>query len=250
MDLSKKLGVKWEDRYDVILPLEVRHKFIEELKEPFKKRGTERERLIKQHPKLIDEKGEITDKLVITNNKYINGHIIFEGYDEKGVYSVFQANNSADNKKWKRIESLSEKLSLLAKYQRDLLRSDITFSEIEDTEKQIDILFIEIFNFDITTIQENPYPKLFKQTKVFFHFKEYIGKHIVENYVDYSYLFQRMLKEELIYSIKHLDFIKWLHEEKFITEKYYNEFTEKGGFRSLKKSSSTQRENNYNNIFH
>lgn len=81
------------------------------------------------------------------------------------------------------------------------------------------------------------------------NFNNYIKLHIVEPYVDYSYLFQRMLKENIIVKTKHLDFTNWLFDNQYISENIKDLFIEKGGFRSLSKSYSTQRENNFNNVF-
>lgn len=80
-------------------------------------------------------------------------------------------------------------------------------------------------------------------------FNNYLKLHIIEPYVDYSYLFQRMLKENIIVKIKHLDFVNWLFNNKHITENIKDLILKNNGFRSLKKSYSIQRENNFNNIF-
>ncbi len=80
-------------------------------------------------------------------------------------------------------------------------------------------------------------------------FENYIKLHIVEPYVDYSYLYQRMLKENIISNTKHKDFANWLYDNKHINERVKDSIIEQNGFRSLNKSSSIQRENNFNNIF-
>ena len=74
--------------------------------------------------------------------------------------------------------------------------------------------------------------------------------YIIDKYVDYSYLFQRMLFKNIIYkNTKHHDFMIWLKENSFINENTYNDFYEKNSFRSLKKSYSVNRENNFNIVF-
>ena len=60
----KKHNLDWENRYEII-SIELRNKIIDELEEPFKKRGLEREKLINKYPRLIDVNGCKTSKLVI-----------------------------------------------------------------------------------------------------------------------------------------------------------------------------------------
>lgn len=90
---------------------------------------------------------------------------------------------------------------------------------------------------------------IFKEKSTYKQFLKYIKKHIVNGFVDYSDLFQKMKQLELVFNHKHFRYIDWLNENNFITEKDYEEFEKNAGFRSLSKSSSEQRENNFNNIF-
>jgi hypothetical protein len=104
----------------------------------------------------------------------------------------------------------------------------------------------------ITKLIQNTNAKqdnLFLKSNSFNNFNQYIKLHIIEPYVDYSYLFQRMLNEKIIDKIRHIDFIEWLFINEYITEKTKDEFIKKEGFRSLKKSYSLSRENNFNNVF-
>ena len=205
MNLSEKHNIKWENRYNV-LSIEARHKVIEKLIEPFKKRGVERKELIDAHPRLINENGKPTERLVIINNKYIDGHIIENGFDESGAYSIFQAKNSTKNEQWKEIIEKREKLSFLAKKQRKLLESDITFSDIQTTKNEIDTLFLEIFGIENTNIKkttsENPeLPKyceigsLFAQG--FLHLKENHPYFKKERFKSYSQLAKHIRSEVL-----------------------------------------------------
>ncbi len=242
----EKYNITWENRYDII-SIELRKKIIDKLEEPFKKRGLEREKLINEHPRLIDENGNKTSKLIITSNKYLDGHIIYNGYDKQGVYSLFQPKNRIENEKWKYIRDKSEKLYKLYSLQIKLTETNINYSEIQNMKDEIDILFTDIFN--INNKDDYPYPHLFKNKNIYLNFLEYSKRNIIDYYSDYSYLYQRLLNDKLIFHIKHLDFMKWLYDEKFISEKFYDEFIKKGSFKSFKKSSSAQRENNFNNIF-
>jgi|GEM_PF-2823685 len=94
----------------------------------------------------------------------------------------------------------------------------------------------------------NPYPNIFKDN-YYTNFKNYTEKNIIEPYADYSYLFQRMKFEKIIYEIKHIEFAKWLLTNKFITEKTMKKILDERGFRSLNKAKSENRINNFNNLF-
>ncbi|WP_225035283.1 hypothetical protein [Winogradskyella sp. SM1960] len=96
---------------------------------------------------------------------------------------------------------------------------------------------------------QNPDSDIFKEIETFLQFKEYLGKHIVEPYIDLSYLIQRLKHEGLIHTKKHLEYNEYLKESEFITEKIYNMIYEKNCFRSLDKTTTPERENNFNNIF-
>lgn len=95
----------------------------------------------------------------------------------------------------------------------------------------------------------NPFPHIFIKTETYNNFKTYKERHIIDRYTDYSYLFQRMKFKKLLHYTKHIDFMNWLYEENFISKNALNEFTEHNNFKSLDKSYSVQRENNFNKIF-
>ena len=101
---------------------------------------------------------------------------------------------------------------------------------------------------------ENPYPFIFVGTNsdVYDRFIEYSEKHIIDFYIDYSYLKKRLEKEKLIHNIKDNDFMKTLFEKMcLISQANYDCYLEKyeSKLRSLGKSYNTNRENNFNNIF-
>lgn len=80
-------------------------------------------------------------------------------------------------------------------------------------------------------------------------FDEYVSNYILDPYIDYSYLFQRLLHQKFIIRLTHLQFMDWLTEKEYITDRVKNVFLEKEGFRSLNKSTSSSRENNFNIVF-
>ena len=99
-------------------------------------------------------------------------------------------------------------------------------------------------------IEANPFPSIFTSLEVYNKFIEYTRKHILEAYTDYSYLKKRLEKENLIYNIKDKGFMEVLFKDiKLINEKNYNHFLDENKLKSLSKSYSDQRQNNFNIIF-
>ncbi|AQX09352.1 hypothetical protein CMT89_13495 [Elizabethkingia anophelis] len=90
---------------------------------------------------------------------------------------------------------------------------------------------------------------IFKEKDTYKQFIKYIKKHIINPLIDYSYLFQKLKELELIHNHPHFKYINWLRNNRFISERDYEDFINNAGFRSLKKSISEQRENNFVNIF-
>lgn len=86
---------------------------------------------------------------------------------------------------------------------------------------------------------------IFKSPEAFLIFSDYAEQHIVDEYVDFSYIFQELKEQGLIFSMKHLDFAKWLKENNYINEKTFNKIDEEKGFRSLAKSRSDKRLNTF-----
>lgn len=98
----------------------------------------------------------------------------------------------------------------------------------------------------------NPFPLIFINKEVYDCFIEYTSKHILEFYSDYSYLKKRLESDQLIHYKKDNHFMEFLFTEaKLITEKNHENYTGKyeGKLKSLKRSYSEQRQNNFNNVF-
>lgn len=97
---------------------------------------------------------------------------------------------------------------------------------------------------------KNPYPYIFSSADIYLKFNEYASNHIIDFYLDYSYLKKRLEHEKLIHRIKDNDFMRFLFEDmKLINKKKYFKYTLKNGLSSLNKSTSINRENNFNNLF-
>ena len=84
---------------------------------------------------------------------------------------------------------------------------------------------------------------IFKSPEAFLIFSDYTEQHVVDEYVDFSYIFQKLKEQRLIFNMKHLDFAKWLKENNYISEKTFNKIDEEKAFRSLNKSHSEKRLN-------
>ena len=81
------------------------------------------------------------------------------------------------------------------------------------------------------------------------YFNEYTNRHIIDDFVDYSYLFQRLNEKGMIYNMEHKKFMHWLFDKDYITQNQYKKFIVKNSFYTLRKSTKAERENNFNNIF-
>tara|TARA_R100000935_G_C2838463_1_gene169585 strand:- start:2085 stop:2831 length:747 start_codon:yes stop_codon:yes gene_type:complete len=89
----------------------------------------------------------------------------------------------------------------------------------------------------------------FKDMETYSNFIDYTKHFIIDPYIDYSYLFQRLKNENYIEAIQHKKFAKWMRDQNLMTEKNYNEIIEKDCFYSFDKSTNGNRENNFNMIF-
>lgn len=98
--------------------------------------------------------------------------------------------------------------------------------------------------------QLNPYPLLFTSGKVYNDFISYTSKHIIDYYIDFSYLKKRLEAEHLIHKTKDNDFMKIIYDDmELINETDYRDYKIKNKLSSLYKSTSANRENNFNNTF-
>lgn len=133
------------------------------------------------------------------------------------------------------------------------LKKDFFEEFIRSSKKKIKFLEnrLYVLNASIIEVNEvNPYPLIFISANIYLKFIEYASKNIIDYYLDYSYLKKRLENLNLIHSIKDNEFMRILYEEMgLISKKDYEEYSIKNKLSSLNKSSSTNRENNFNNIF-
>ncbi|MDA7570419.1 hypothetical protein N8699_03445 [Flavobacteriaceae bacterium] len=98
--------------------------------------------------------------------------------------------------------------------------------------------------------EHNPLPLLFTSGKVYNEFISYISSHIIDYYLDYSYLKKRLEAEGLIHRTKDNDFMEIIHDDmELISDRDYVDYITKNKLSSLNKSTSANRENNFNNTF-
>lgn len=100
-------------------------------------------------------------------------------------------------------------------------------------------------------LNTNPFPLVFINSEVYNCFLNY-KKHIIDFYTDYSYLKKRLEKLKLIHKHTDNDFMTFLlNDLKFIKQKEFDDYSIKyeSKLKSLQKSHSEQRENNFNNVF-
>lgn len=174
-------------------------------------------------------------------NEYnIISKIIIERYlnSYKYVHSVLE------NKYKNHIPTAFKNLSYLS-LSNDMLKnkpiSQFIYPQRRHSSEQIN---------EINELIEADYDEdVFKEYNTFLNFKKYTKNHIIEPYKDYSYLFQRLKNDNLIHNKKHLEFVDWLFEKKFITEKVKEMFYSKNGFESLNNSKKDSRIHNYNLLF-
>ena len=96
----------------------------------------------------------------------------------------------------------------------------------------------------------NPYPLLFTSGKVYNNFISYTSNHIIDYYLDFSYLKKRLEAEGLIHRTKDNAFMKIIHDDiGLINDRDYEDYEIKNKLSTLNKSTSASRENNFNNTF-
>ena len=99
---------------------------------------------------------------------------------------------------------------------------------------------------------KNPYPRLFASGDIYYKFIEYTKTKILDWYLDFSYLKKRLEHENMIFHTKDNEFMRIVHDEMavpILKDNYYEDYKVKNKLVSLNKSSTSQRENNFNNTF-
>lgn len=124
------------------------------------------------------------------------------------------------------------------------------FSEEKEFFKDLKENLSDSENTKVVQPHQNSFPDVFRgrDNKAFLLFKDYLDHNIIDPFVDLSFLYQQLKEDNLLHPVKHLHFTHWLKYNDFISEKVFVEIIEQGSFRSLNKSSSGHRLNNYQNL--
>ena len=150
------------------------------------------------------------------------------------------------------INALKNKISNSKKYlEKQVIRKD-SFEALPSKVLQISLSelneLLERIEDEHISFEREIWENFFTKQIHYINFKKYISS-FVEDYTDYSFIFQNMLDKKLIYRIKHKEFIEWLFKHQFINQSVYEELDLKKNLISFDKSSSDDRENNFNNTF-
>jgi hypothetical protein len=191
---------------------------------------------------------QLCDKcpLVEIINTHINEQIIFQAKDKKETLTKKQYLKYT-KKEIKNASRVMESVFLTERqnvnYKKDPYRKNRIEVYIFNKER------IKALNRLLNNPNNDFNHRIFKKEHTLIAFNKYCDRHIIDPYPDYSYLFQRLKHEKLIYHIKHFDFMTWLNDEGYISSKYFDIFINNESFRSLSKSYSKDRYNNFNFIF-
>ena len=183
------------------------------------------------------------DKLL---DKY---YLQFENSDEQNkavahnleILDKLSFNNNEEG--YKLYKDLTRESNLNLSKEEHLKYASSIYYQLKDS-------FIGKLKEDGIDVSYNPYPKIFKSGTVYNKFLAYTENHIIDPYLDYSYLKKRLEHDGLIHRTKDNDFMRILFEDmNLINEKEYDRYLHKNKLTSLGKSQSENRVNNYNNIF-
>ena len=120
----------------------------------------------------------------------------------------------------------------------DKVYNSKSISELLNTFKEIVLIKIEKKQTEyIPENQQNPFPLIFSgiDNKTFTLFETFTKEHVIDPYVDFSFIFQQMKYNGYISDIKHVKFMNWLKENQFINDKEHADFIYQNSFRSLRK---------------
>lgn len=126
-----------------------------------------------------------------------------------------------------------------------------------EEEKQ---LFRDLSNPFVSRIMEdklpelqnvtNPYPTIFLgiDDKGFQLFKEFVNLTQIKEHKDWSFLFQFLLRDNIILPIKHNTFANWIFSEGYVNSDFYDDFEEKRNFTSFQKVKGNALLNTYKQL--
>jgi hypothetical protein len=148
--------------------------------------------------------------------------------------------------------ALKNKISNSKKYlEKQVIRKD-SFEALPSKVLQISLSelneLLERIEDEHISFEREIWENFFTKQIHYINFKKYISS-FVEDYTDYSFIFQNMLDKKLIYRIKHKEFIEWLFKHQFINQSVYEYLESYANLKTLNRSSSNDRIKNFNNTF-
>lgn len=150
------------------------------------------------------------------------------------------------------INALKNKITNSKKYlEKQVIKKD-SFEALPSKVLQISLSelneLLERIEDEHISFEREIWENFFTKQIHYINFKKYINS-FVEDYTDYSFIFQNMLKKKLIYRIKHKEFIEWLFKHQFINQTVYEYLESYANLKTLDRSSSNDRIKNFNNTF-
>ena len=177
-------------------------------------------------------------------------------YDEIYFYTkrkVYSGLLSHFDNQFEEIKQDFYKKALSSMAQLDYENATNTFSE----EKQLfrDLInpiaiVVRQDNFPEIPISTNSYPKIFlgADDKGYQLFREFVDFTQIKKHKDWSFLFQFLLKDEIIWPVKHSTFVDWLYSEGYVNQDFCDEFEQKRNFTSLNKVKGNALLNTYKQL--
>ena len=151
------------------------------------------------------------------------------------------------------INALKNKITNSKKYlEKQVIKKD-SFEALPSKVLQISLSelneLLERIEDEHISFEREIWENFFTKQIHYINFKKYIRSFILEYHIDYSFIFQKMLKKKLIYRITHKEFIEWLFKHQFINQNVYEYLESYANLKTLDRSSSNDRIKNFNNTF-
>ena len=151
------------------------------------------------------------------------------------------------------INALKNKITNSKKYlEKQVIKKD-SFEALPSKVLQISLSELEnslnLIESNQMSSESEIWENFFTNQINYINFKKYISSFILDYYTDYSFIFQNMLDKKLIYRIKHKEFITWLFKHQLINQRIFDKLDSYKSLKSLRKSYSVARENNFNKTF-
>ncbi|WP_422350090.1 hypothetical protein [Flagellimonas sp.] len=96
------------------------------------------------------------------------------------------------------------------------------------------------------------YPDWFKNKEAFLLFRDYVTNEILNEYLDHSYLYQELKKRKLIFAPSRPDYLKWMLNSEFLTQRLFDSFynrDHKNPLSTYKNCQSEERLLKFNRLF-